>query len=99
MSKRFFFYSATLYICYIIILWYKMVCIDRICWQYLRSVSLFICIYKEVIGEQEGIHDIVKTQVLAVDSLNIYTWTFNIALKGSKDFASLTNSQVQDSRV
>lgn len=41
----------------------------------------------------------VTTQVLAVDSLNIYKRTFNIALKGSKDFASLTNSQVQESRV
>lgn len=44
------------YICYIIIPWYEIFQMVCIFCQYLRSVPLLICIYKGVIGEQEGIH-------------------------------------------
>lgn len=62
-------------------------CIDCICWPHLKSVPPPVSIYKRVIAWQKVIVPSFKRI-----SLNIYTQTFNVALNGSEDFASLTNS-------
>ncbi len=74
---------------YIGMLWHdifqNVLCSDRICWRYLWSVRL----PWRYIKEWKESENVVPTHIVAVDSLNIYTWTFSIALNGRNRFCKL----------